>query len=133
MEKTHCQLFQDFDAAYETLISAIVKKDQKAACAAYTDWLSKREACKQIVIDSEKQGDLKRLQAVSAAVEDAFESLDDGVSTLIKFYEKYQDSRKQALEILCPPSLLSKALKSIEIKPGIGGVGIDLKKLLGIL
>ena len=129
MEKTHCRLFKDFDTAYETLISAIVKKDQKAACAAYTDWLSKREACKQIVVDSEKQGDLKRLQAVSAAVEDAFESLDDGVNALIKFYKKYQDSRKQALEILCPKNPI---LEAIDLKPGMGGVGIDLKKLLGI-
>ena len=138
-EETHCTLFQSFDTAYETLVSNTVKFldqkiDQEHLSNSYLRWLEARRACQQIIIDAGRQVDLERHWVVDTAVKDAYDSLNGDVHELLRYYNAYQNSSKNALALLCQPTGMKRIwdtlLKSVGLKLGAFGFEIDIKKVL---
>ena len=138
-EKTHCTLFQSFDTAYKTLVSNTVKYlnqqiDEEHLSNSYRRWLEARLACRQIIIDAGRQEDLERLWIVDTAVKDAYDSLNGNSSDLLRYYNAYQNSSKNALALLCQPTRIKRfwetLLESVGWKLGVFGFEIDIKKIL---
>lgn len=130
VENNHCELLKTFDNAYVNLMRKITKGDNEEAREAAKAWMVARDGLKQVIMDAKAKGDNKKLAMVNEVVKLSFDSLNGGTEERLENFKKYEESRKVVFKLVCAKGLISKIADAVDIRIGIPGITLDVKKLL---